>query len=75
MAGLDLNPSSNLLLPPTRLCELIGPMWHFVMATEPSLIFVKVSAFSLLLCGYFLRGQCGLEFGFKTECVHCPKLS
>lgn len=53
VAGLDLIPSTNLLLPPTRLCGLIGPMWCFVMTTELPLISVKV-----------LQGQCGLELNF-----------
>lgn len=42
VAGLDLDPSSNLLLPLIRLCRLIGSMWCFVMSTELSLTFVRV---------------------------------
>lgn len=46
VVGLDLNLSSNLLLPAIRLCGMIGPMWRFVMTVELSLIFVRV-------CGVF----------------------
>ena len=46
VAGLDLNPSSNLLLPPMRLCGVIGPMWCFVMTGKLSLISVKVCFFA-----------------------------
>lgn len=56
VAGLELNPSANLLPPPMRLCGLIGSMWRFVMTTKLLLITVKVKV--------FLQGQCGLEMNF-----------
>lgn len=45
VAGLELNPSANLLPPPMRLCGLIGSMWRFVMTTKLLLITVKVKVF------------------------------
>lgn len=48
VSGPDLNPSSNLLLPPMRLCGLIGPMWHFVMTMELYLAVDKVSVWAVL---------------------------
>lgn len=59
VAGPDLTPSTNLLLPPMRLCGQIGPMWCFVMTTELPLISVKV-----------LQGQHGLELNTETDFTH-----